>query len=235
MQAGLRLDNTGAGMLATANLAVMGMWAGWFPPHRRGLASGIAVTGSSLALIATGPLVPQLIASFGAAGWRVSWYVFGAATLVIALLCFVVIRSGHQAGTVDLGTAYGVPAPAPAGGLQWGLVYRSGAVWHLGLVYIAFGFSYIIYMTFFVKRLVAEGGYSREAAGALFMTMGWASLVCGLIWGAVSDRIGRRWAMVIVSLIHTVWVLPRLRRGEQENKGVTVVSLRFPSFPFFGR
>jgi len=266
MQAGLGLDNTGAGMLATANLAgylalsavggalaahfgprvvialglavagggmcltgtadgfgtaalwrcltglgsgaanvaVMGMWAGWFPPHRRGLASGIAVTGSSLALITAGPLVPRIIASFGATGWRVSWYVFGVATLVIALLCLMVIRGGHPAEGVDLGTAYGAPSPAPANGLRWGLVYRSGAVWHLGLVYIAFGFSYIIYMTFFVKRLVAEGGYSREAAGSLFMAMGWASLVCGLLWGAVSDRIGRRGALVIVSLIHTV-------------------------------
>jgi MFS family permease len=59
-------------------------------------------------------------------------------------------------------------------------------------------------MTFFVKRLIAEGGYSQEAAGNLFMTMGWVSLLCGLIWGAVSDAIGRKWAMMLVYLIQAI-------------------------------
>ncbi|MFH1038102.1 MAG: Rid family hydrolase [PVC group bacterium] len=68
------------------------------------------------------------------------------------------------------------------------------AVWHLGLVYIAFGFAYIIYVTFFVKYLVTDGGYSTAGAGRLFMTVGWASLFCGLIWGTVSDIKAGNWA-----------------------------------------
>jgi MFS family permease len=71
-------------------------------------------------------------------------------------------------------------------------------------VYIAFGFSYIIYMTFFTKQLVAEGGYTQEAAGSLFMTVGWVSLLCGVLWGAVSDAIGRRRALIIVYLMHAL-------------------------------
>jgi MFS family permease len=77
-------------------------------------------------------------------------------------------------------------------------------VWHLGLVYIAFGLSYIVYMTFFTKYLIAEGGYSKEAAGNLFMIMGWFSLISGLIWGMVSDAIGRKRALILVYLIHAV-------------------------------
>jgi MFS family permease len=34
--------------------------------------------------------------------------------------------------------------------------------------------------------------------------MGWFSLLCGLIWGTVSDVIGRKGALIIVYLIHTV-------------------------------
>jgi len=75
------------------------------------------------------------------------------------------------------------------------------AVWHLGLVYVAFGFSYIIYMTFFVKVLIAEGGYTQASAGQLFMVMGWVSLLCGVIWGSVSDVIGRKGALIIVYLM----------------------------------
>ena len=34
--------------------------------------------------------------------------------------------------------------------------------------------------------------------------MGWVSLLCGLIWGAISDVIGRRRALIIVYLIHAI-------------------------------
>ena len=77
-------------------------------------------------------------------------------------------------------------------------------MWYLGLVYVAFGFSYIIYMTFFTKGLIADLGYSPGAAGRLFMIMGWFSLFCGLIWGVVSDVIGRRRSLVVVYLLHTL-------------------------------
>jgi MFS family permease len=195
---------TGLGSGA-ANVAVMGMWSGWFPANRRGMASGVAVTGSSLALILVGPLAPAIIAGGGSDGWRLCWQLFGLLSLVVALLSWLLVRN-RATPSLDLTTPYGGPeieaaTPSQAG---WTQVYRSWAVWHLGLVYVAFGFSYIIFMTFFVKHLVAAGGYSRAAAGGLFMTMGWASLVCGLLWGSVSDRIGRKWALVTVSLIHAV-------------------------------
>ena len=36
------------------------------------------------------------------------------------------------------------------------------------------------------------------------MLMGWVSLLCGLIWGGLSDTIGRRRALVLVYLIHAL-------------------------------
>jgi MFS family permease len=196
---------TGIGSGA-ANIAVMGMWATWFSARRRGLASGVAVTGSSFGLIMAGPLAPRIMAVYGVDGWRVCWSVFGGTTLLIGLVAWLVIRNSPRYPAVDLSSPY-AGDPRPASGptpLDWGRVYRSAPVWHLGLVYVAFGFSYIIYMTFFVKHLVTTGGYSRAAAGGLFMTMGWASLLCGVVWGHVSDRIGRRATLIIVFLIHAI-------------------------------
>lgn len=196
---------TGLGSGA-ANIGAMGMLTAWFPASRRGLATGIAVTGSSVAIIALGPVVPTLLARQGSDGWRACWYLFGAATLVIAVVCLLLVRNRVGGTAVDLSAAYGGrgKAAAPHASRGWGAVYRSRPVWHLGLVYVAFGFSYIIYMTFFVKHLMAAGGYSRAAAGSLFMVMGWASLICGLFWGSVSDRIGRKRTLVIVYLIHSI-------------------------------
>jgi predicted MFS family arabinose efflux permease len=96
---------------------------------------------------------------------------------------------------------------AKPGGLQWGLVYRSPVVWQLGLVYSAFGFAYIIYMTFFTKFLISESGYSQEAAGSLFMTMGWFTLSSGLMWGGISDAVGRRSTMVMVYLVQAAAIV----------------------------
>jgi sugar phosphate permease len=194
---------TGIGSGAS-NVPVMGLLASWFATKHRGLASGIAVAGSSLALIFVGFLVPRVLDIYGENGWRMCWFIFGGVTLLIAIGGFFLLRNRPaERGLKPLGAdredAVLIPTTEK---LHWGRVYRSSAVWHLGLVYVAFGFSYIIYMTFFTKHLIAEGAYSQEAAGSLFMTMGWVSLLCGLIWGAISDVIGRRRALIIVYLIH---------------------------------
>lgn len=195
---------TGVGSGAS-NVPVMGLLAAWFAARRRGLASGIAVAGSSFALILVGPLVPWLLAAYGENGWRVAWYLFGAATIVLSILAFSLLRNTPgEMGLGRLGALNHEPSSNSVPGLQWGRVYRSPGVWHLGLVYIAFGFSYIIYMTFFTKSLISEGGYTPKDAGTLFMLLGWSSVISGLIWGAISDVIGRKRGLISVYLIQAV-------------------------------
>jgi predicted MFS family arabinose efflux permease len=71
-------------------------------------------------------------------------------------------------------------------------------VWHLALIYILFGFSYIIYTTFFARYLTGEAGFSTQAAGALWSAVGIVSVISGFIWGAVSDVVGRKYGLAIV-------------------------------------
>ncbi len=197
---------TGVGSGAS-NVPVMGLMTAWFAPRRRGLASGIVVSGSSLAIILIGPTVPRILAANGENGWRLTWIVFGGVTLALAVLVWLLLRDHPgDKGLGPLGDESDEPPPPrPARRpVDWPRVYRSGAVWHLGLVYSAFGFAYIIYITFFTKYLIAEAGYTAAAAGSLFMTMGWFSLLCGLLWGTVSDVIGRKLALMGVYLFHAI-------------------------------
>jgi hypothetical protein len=48
-------------------------------------------------------------------------------------------------------------------------VVRSRYAWHLGFVYMMFGFAYMVYFTFFQKRLTADLGFSSSAAGVFFL------------------------------------------------------------------
>jgi MFS family permease len=206
---------TGIGSGAS-NVPVMGLMAAWFGKRRRGLATGMVSIGSSIGLIALGPLAPLVLDKNGDYGWRICWFLFGGATMAIAVLSWLVLRNRpSELGLSPIGED-GPHLVIPSSerreassrpdrcAPKWGDVYRSGPVWRLGMVYIAFGFSYIIYMTFFFKHLISAGGYTREAAGALFMMVGWLSLFCGLIWGAISDAIGRKAALIMVYCIQGV-------------------------------
>jgi len=184
-----------------SNVPVMGLVSAWFGTKRRGLAAGIAVAGSSVGLAITGPLIPRIIEAYGADGWRYSWYYLGAMTVIIAILCFVFLRNRpEEKGLVAISLEESLP-PSPqdkAASLQWGLVYKSGAVWHLALIYIMFGFSYIIYATFFSRYLTGEAGFTSKYAGWLWMLVGVVSIVSGLIWGPISDKVGRKYGLAMV-------------------------------------
>lgn len=129
---------------------------------------------------------------------------------------FFIRNRPSQMGLKPVGPHAGYSLDSPgAQALRWADVYKSPTLWHLGIVYMAFGFSYIIYMTFFVKYIMVEGGYTSQAAGNLFMVMGWCSMLCGLIWGSLSDLIGRRLALILVYCIHgisfclfAIWPVP---------------------------
>ena len=188
-----------------SNVPVMALLASWFAPRKLGLASGVAVLGSSLGLIITGSVTPLILDSYNEDGWRVCWFVFGGITAVLAILALGLLHnSAAEAGLKPIGAATEEPIQIPTRrSLEWGKVYRARSVWQIGLVYIAFGLSYIIYMTFFKEQLMEAGDYSEDSAAYLYMVMGWVSLLCG-IWGFVSDRIGRKKTLAILYMIHAV-------------------------------
>jgi MFS family permease len=190
------LTGLGNGMVMAPSIVLL---SSWFGVRQRGLASAIASSGTGLGLVVAGPVVPRIIAGNAGEGWRLSWYFFAAVALFMAIL------------TVSLGRdrPYRLPDPdqpedAPRRVRKQSVrvdlreVLRSGYAWHLGLIYVLYGFAYLIYYTFFQKRLTADLGLSAGRAGTLFLVAGAASLVCGVFWGAFSDRVGRGRALAAI-------------------------------------
>ena len=188
---------------AGSNVPAMALLAAWFGARRRGMAAGVGSAGSSVGLMVTGPLVPVILQRGGEEGWRLSWYVLGGVAFLVCGVVAIWLRNqpsekGLRAVGESEGERDAIPAGRGGSSLNWGAVYRSRLLWKLAGIYFGFGFSYIIYATFFVRYLTGEAGFSRTAAGTLWFQIGVASIVSGFLWGSVSDRWGRRAALLCV-------------------------------------
>ena len=207
-----------------AYVPAMALGSAWFAMKRRGFATGIVSAGIGTGTLISGLVVPPILTAYSADGWRFAWYILGGAVLLISGVVFLFVRSRprdkglRQVGTnnQDLDPSVSA-APDKVSSFQWTSVYRMGSVWYLGIVYFFYGLSYIIYMVFFAAYLIKEMGVSQEWAGGLWAMVGGLSIFCGVIWGSISDRLGRSrgaaLAYLVLGLSYIIYAVIRLKFG----------------------
>lgn len=197
---------TGVGS-ALSNVPIMALMSVWFDGSSRGRATGFCVMGNGLGIILTGKYVPVI--NNMAYGWRASWLVVGCLAGIIALVCYLLFRNEPQKTenekpsgkpTSELQSDWQAePSVSPAG---------KNIFYHCGAIYFLFGCTYVIYVTFFVTALVQDRGLSESAAGDLWSWVGVLSLVSGPLFGYLSDRYGRKAALITVfSIQGTAYLL----------------------------
>lgn len=194
---------TGIGSGA-ANVPMMGLVTSWFDSQRRGRAAGFIVSGSGFAILLSGWMIPVVNEARGAEGWRFSWLLLALIVAAVAVLCLLVLRDTPQEmGLSPVGDGAEVPhPPLAAGDGSPGL--RRATMLHLGGIYLLFGFTYAIYVTFIVTFLVREHGYSESVAGSFWSVIGLLSLLSGPVFGTLSDRWGRKRGLMLVFAIQSV-------------------------------
>lgn len=190
---------TGIGS-ALANVPIMALVSTWFEPGRRGRAAGLCVMGNGFGILISGKAVPVL--NVLGNGWRLSWLVLGGVVLGIALLCLLLIRN-QPAGRAAVSSAGNQqPGAAVLEAKPQQAIRRR--ILHCAAIYFLFGFTYVIYITFMVTWLVQERGLTEHAAGEMWAWVGLLSLGSGPLFGYLSDRYGRKNALMLVFAIQTI-------------------------------
>ena len=195
-----------------AYVPAMALGSAWFVMRQRGFATGIVSAGIGVGTLISGLVVPPILSAFGTSGWRFSWYILGGAVLLICGIVYRYVRSNpaekglRQVGDEHLEVARPAPSGAdPAASPKWtdtiAGVVKMGPVWYLGVVYFFYGLSYIIYMVFFAAYLVKEIGLNQEWAGGLWALVGGLSIFCGVLWGKISDLLGRSRGAALAYLV----------------------------------
>lgn len=140
-------------------------------------------------------------------GWRETMWWFGIAAMVVLIPINLLF---HRHSAERIGLVPDGPSTRPAtrtapvkDGATIGDAVRTPAFWLLSLAVTMTGvctMTVVVHQT----RLLVDMGYSLPLASLIFGTLGVMRAIGGLIWGPLSDRIGRATCVVIICGISIV-------------------------------
>lgn len=195
-----------------ANIPTMALISFWFRSDQRGKAAGLMIAGNGAAIVLAGVLVPLLNRTFGADGWRAAWLLLAVVALLVTLLAVCLVRNHpSEVGLEPLGRAI---QPSPDQLIPREQRGDGALLARLGLLYLAFGATFMVYGTFIVTTMVREYGFSEAKAGLYWSWAGFFSLFSGVSFGMLSDRIGRKYGLALVFAAQTAaYLLAGLNPG----------------------
>jgi len=166
----------------------------WFPPSRTGLIAGLVVAGFGLAPVYLAPTSTFLLGHYGLSK---SMLIFGLSFLVIVcgLAQLLVNPPGGFVVAAKAGTAVSLK---PARNFTPTQILRQPAFWLLWVLYFigaGSGVMVISSVSVMAKKTMGEQAFIAVAVMAIGNALG--RIVAGLL----SDKIGRRWTLMLVLLI----------------------------------
>lgn len=187
----------------------------WFPPAKTGLIAGLVVAGFGLAPVYLAPLSQVLVTHYQL---QKSMLILGGAFLVI-IVGLAQFLQNPPAGYVADPRSGAKPA---ATGLGPGEIIRTGNFWLLWLIYFAgagAGLMVIGSISGMAKSTMKESAFIAVAV----MAVGNAGGRIGA--GLLSDKIGRRWTLLLVLVIQAGLMLAAIpvTNATDGPKGVIVL------------
>lgn len=173
--------------------------AKWFI-KRRGLASGIAVSGVGVGIIIMPPLANQLISSYG---WRTSYIIIGLIVLAGTVISAQFIRRDpSQMGLIAYG-ADTVKVESPhlqVHGFSLQEAIRTRQFWMICVMFLCANFCLQTVIVHLVPY-ATDIGVSATAAATVLSVIGVVSIGSKIGAGSIADRTGSKRVMIVVSIL----------------------------------
>ena len=188
----------GSGITCIGIVSYSAILSHWFE-KRRGLASGIAVSGMGLGTFVLVPVSQRFISMWG---WRMTFILLGCLVVLILLpLNGLLLRhkptevdqcvDGLSGGASRDKAFSGVPGKTtPVSDWTIGKALRSITFWAL-MAFCFFSIIGIYVILVHNVRFMVDQGVDKMAAALIFAAIGAISSVFRVFWGWLSDRIGR--------------------------------------------
>lgn len=186
----------------------------WFY-KKRGLALGIATSGSGLGALVVAPFAAYLISSFD---WRISYIVLGVfACLVVISLALLLRRDPAEIGALpdgvksDVGRAQVLEKQEihDLPGFSLSGAFKTSSFWLMLAVWLLFAFCLTLIMTH-VVAYATDIGISTIEASTVLGVMGGVNILTRLLMGPASDVVGRKIPGVfcaVIGAVALVWLI----------------------------
>lgn len=173
----------------------------WFD-KKRGLALGIAGAGAGLGIVIFAPFATYLIANLD---WRMAYLVIGLIAWVTAIpLSRFLKNDPREIGALPDGakphsTYMGDDNPQPID-LSLSPVFRTRSFWLIVFIWLFFAASLFLVFTHLVPHAI-DIGFSAAEGATILSLLGGSGIAGRILMGIASDRIGRKWAAIISTLL----------------------------------
>ncbi|WP_321469568.1 YbfB/YjiJ family MFS transporter [Halarcobacter sp.] len=176
---------------AIVNISIMAHISNIVPKNIRGKVLGIVVSGSGIAIVLSGQIVPFIESITLETPWKTSWLIFSILIVLLAFLCQPGIKkhTKHEMPEIKFSSNKYFFIPS---------------FWKIGVLYMIFGLSYSVFVTYFVKAVIEKYNVSTSLSGDFWTTLGLASIFSGLLFGIVADKIGAYKTLIFVYFLQTI-------------------------------
>jgi len=210
LSVGRFVEGVGMGLVMVASPFAISLW---FPAQKRALPTGLWASSVGVGNVVTLLVAPTLAISYG---WRSVWWA-GAGFSALSFLLFAILFRLPKKEEM-----YEAPAPGPTAAVQEESpsLLKGMANSSFWMISIAFGCYNLVVMamcSFLPTFLQKERGYISTFDHGVFMNASFvtafimlASIFCGPGGGRLSDRLGKRKMIVLISyiLMPLTFVLP---------------------------
>ena len=166
----------------------------WFPPAKTGLIAGLVVAGFGLAPVYLAPLTEHLVAQGVLHAMTVYSILFAVVVMGLAQL----LQNPPAGFIAAVPAAANVPAKPAVTNVGPGEILRQPAFWVLWAIYfIGSGAGLMVISSVSGMAKKTMGGQAFIAVAVMALGNAAGRIVAGLL----SDKIGRRWTLMLVLLI----------------------------------